>query len=200
VQVTDEPYTHEFSVNDFGTNFVFKVQLRLGFRVNQRVNEYLYQIVETMVSQGRLAPQHRRYSIYRTSGDVGDFRFCMIRKMPSASNDISEIDRTVLGAKYAIRRICGSPVEWYGLENSSVIIEYVPLFARAKRQQKLAYVEIPAKIAKKNEQYHNAAADEDIFTETMRDAHQYEEEMVAAAVIGGHTASFRPVTMEEDGE
>lgn len=200
VQVTDEPYTHEFSVNDFGTNFVFKVQLRLGFRVNQRVNEYLYQIVETMVSQGRLAPQHRRYSIYRTSGDVGDFRFCMIRKMPSASNDISEIDRTVLGAKYAIRRICGSPVEWYGLENSSVIIEYVPLFARAKRQHKLAYVEIPAKIAKKNEQYHNAAVDEDIFTETMRDAHQYEEEMVAAAVIGGHTASFRPVTMEEDGE
>ena len=45
VQVTDEPYTHEFSVNDFGTNYVFKVQLRLGFRVNQRVNEYLYQVV-----------------------------------------------------------------------------------------------------------------------------------------------------------
>ncbi len=201
VQVTDEPYTHEFSVNDFGTNFVFKVQLRLGFRVNQRVNEYLYQIVETMVAQGRLAPQHRRYSIYRTSGDVGDFRFCMIRKVPSASSDISEIDRTVLGIKYAIRRICGSPMEWYGLENSSVIIEYVPLFARAKRQHKLAYVEIPAKIAKRNERYHNSVADDDIFSATMRDAHQYEEEMVAAAVIGGHTASFRPVTMdEEEGE
>ena len=200
VQVTDEPYTHEFSVNDFGTNYVFKVQLRLGFRVNQRVNEYLYQIVETMVSQGRLAPQHRRYSIYRTTGEVGDFRFCMIRKMPSVSSDISEADRTLLNAKYAIRRACGTPVEWYGLENSSVIIEYVPLFTRAKRQHKLAYVEIPTKIAKKNEQYHNAVPDEDIFSETMRDAHQYEEEMVAAAVIGGHTASFRPVTVDEDAD
>lgn len=49
IQVTDEPYTHEFSVNTFGTDFIFKVQIRLGFRVNQRVNEYLYQIVEKLV-------------------------------------------------------------------------------------------------------------------------------------------------------
>ncbi len=197
VQVTDEPYTHEFSVNDFGTNFVFKVQLRLGFRVNQRVNEYLYQIVETMVNQGRLAPQHRRYSIYRTSGDVGDFRFCMIRKMPSASNDISEGDRGVLNAKYAIRRACGTPVEWYGLENSSVIIEYVPLFARTKKQHKLAYVELPQSVID-----HNVSAmaeeDEDIFSTMMREAHAFEASAVDRDVIGGHTASFRPVTVSEE--
>lgn len=194
VQVTDEPYTHEFSVNDFGTDFFFKVQLRLGFRVNQRVNEYLYQIVETMVSQGRLAPQHRRYSIYKTNGLVGDFKFCMIRKMPSASNDISEIDRDVISAKYAIRQLCGSPAQWYGLENSSIILEYVPLFARAKRQHKLTYVELPESVAARNVQHEV----EDIFTAEMRDAAESSKAAVEAEVIGGRTASFRPMTADNE--
>ena len=199
VQVTDEPYTHEFSVNDFGTNFIFKVQLRLGFRVNQRVNEYLYQIVETMVEQGRIAPQQHRYSIYRTASKVGDFRFCLIRKVPSASSDISESDRTVINAKYAIRRFCGSPAEWYGLENSSLIFEYVPLFARTKRQHKLAYVELPQSLAERNARVSGAdEEDDDIFAVRMRDAHEFEAAAVKEAVIGGHTASFRPLKTEED--
>lgn len=198
VQVTDEPYTHEFSVNDFGTDFVFKVQLRLGFRVNQRVNEYLYQIVETMVKQGRLMPQQHRYSIYRKASAVGDFRFCMIRKMASASNDISDRDRTVISAKYAIRGVCGSPAQWYGLENSSIIFEYVPLFARTKRQHKLAYVELPESVASRNVREHTEP--EDIFTETMREAHAYEQAKVQEGVIGGDTASFRPVIVNNEEE
>ncbi len=206
VQVTDEPYTHEFSVNDFGTNFVFKVQLRLGFRVNQRVNEYLYQVVETMMEQGRLAPQQHRYSIYRTVSNVGDFRFCLIRKVPSASTDIPESDRNIITAKYAIRRFCGSPAEWYGLENSSLIFEYVPLFARTKRQHKLAYVELPKSYVERNAHaertpfVEGSDEDDDIFSVSMRDATEFEAAAVKEAIIGGHTASFRPLHHDDEGE
>ena len=143
VAVTDEPDTHEFWVNDFGTDFVFKVQLRLGFKVNQRVNEYLYQIVSAMVEQGRLPSQEHRFSIYDHTGHVGDFRFCLVRKVPSVSSDISNLDFNVLKMKYRIRALCGSPAHWYGLTNASVIYEYVPLFVGTKRQHKLDYVEMP---------------------------------------------------------
>ena len=143
VSVTDEPNTHEFWVNDFGTDFLFKVQLRLGFQVNQRVNEYLYQIVSTMVEQGRLPAQDHRFSIYERTGHVGDFRFCLVRKVPSSSSDLSNLELSTLQAKYLIRGACGSPAHWYGLENSSVMYEYVPLFVGKKRQHKLTYVERP---------------------------------------------------------
>ena len=143
VAVTDEPYTHEFWVNDYGTDFMFKVQLRLGFRVNQRVNEYLYQVVGAMVDQGRLPAQDHRFSIYDHTGHVGDFRFCLVRKVPSVSTDISRLDLAVIQAKYIIRGFCGSPDHWYGLENSNVVYEYVPLFLAAKRQHRLEYVEPP---------------------------------------------------------
>ncbi len=143
VSVTDEPNTHEFWVNDYGTDFLFKVQLRLGFQVNQRVNEYLYQVVQTMVEQGRLPAQDHRFSIYERTGHVGDFRFCLVRKVPSVSSDISSSDLAMLRAKYLIRGACGSPATWYGLENANVIYEYVPLFVAQKRQHKLAYIERP---------------------------------------------------------
>ena len=143
VSVTDDPFTHEFWVNDFGTDFFFKVQLRLGFKVNQRVNEYLYQIVSTMVDQGRLPAQEHRFSIYDTRQHVGDFRFCLVRKVLSASDQLSNSDMFVLQMKYRIRRACGSPIEWYGLTNSAIIVEYVPLFVVKKRQHVLGYVEAP---------------------------------------------------------
>jgi len=143
VAVTDEPYTHEFWVNDYGTDFLFKVQLRLGFQVNQRVNEYLYQVVGAMVEQGRLPAQDHRFSIYERTGHVGDFRFCLVRKVASASTDLTNTELGILQAKYFIRGVCGSPDHWYGLQNSDVIFEYVPLFVGTKRQHKLTYVEKP---------------------------------------------------------
>ncbi|MEE1159104.1 MAG: KUP/HAK/KT family potassium transporter, partial [Atopobiaceae bacterium] len=114
VAVTDEPYTHEFWVNDYGTDFLFKVQLRLGFQVNQRVNEYLYQVVGAMVEQGRLPAQDHRFSIYERTGHVGDFRFCLVRKVASASTDLTNTELGILQAKYFIRGVCGSPDHWYG--------------------------------------------------------------------------------------
>ena len=143
VLVTDEPNTLEYWVNDFGTGNVFKVQMRLGFRVNQRVNEYLYQVVRGLVEKGALEPQHHRYSIYGSTGEVGDFRFCLIRKVPSVSNDLSSVDLATLQAKYFIRRICGSPEHWYGIENSSIVFEDVPLFLASKKPQQLELVPTP---------------------------------------------------------
>lgn len=143
VSVTDEPYTHEFWVNDFGTDYVFKVQLRLGFHVNQRVNEYLYQIVAAMVDQGRLPAQDHRFSIYESTGHVGDFKFCLVRKVPSEGSNLSSFDLFILNAKYRIRGLCGSPAHWYGLTNSSIMYEYVPLFVGRKEQHELSYVEMP---------------------------------------------------------
>ena len=187
VQVTDEPHTLAYAVNDFGTDFLFKVQIRLGFKVNQRVNAYLRQIVADMVESRRLPPQAHKYSIYRNSGKIGDFRFCMIRKMLGTETELSGIDERVMHAKYSIRGFCGSAARWYGLENSSIILEYVPLFTRPREVPHLTYEE-PAHLA-------GAIIDEDeddIISGDMRDE-IHEAVGRAKNIIGGDTASFRPL-------
>ena len=206
VQVTEEPFTHEYIVEDFGTDFLFKIQLRLGFKVNQRVNTYLYQIVSGLVERGQLAPQEHKYSIYLEPSVVGDFRFCLIRKTLSPETEISGINRRCMEIKYFIRSLCGTPARWYGLENSSLIYEYVPLFSRTKRQHKLTRVERPVGEPAVSAPLTTAEAeareeeDEDIFSVRMREDRERSVEEANKNVVGGDTASFRPLRLDEEDE
>ena len=207
VKVTDEPNTHTYTVNTFGTDFVFKVQLQLGFRVNQRINTYIRQIVSDLIASGEMAPQEHRYSIYLHPGVVGDFRFCMIRKMLVPESNLSRQDYRSMNAKYAIRRACGSPARWYGLENSSCIIEYVPLFAKAKPATTLERIHYeepePALMAAAHMQERHkaqlvAAKEEDIFSADMAKERASAVAEAAADLIGGNTAQFRAIGIDED--
>lgn len=133
VQVTEEPYTHTYSVNDYGTDFIFKITLHLGFKVNQTVNAFLHQIIQELVDNKRMNPQIYHYSIFKNPGNVGDFKYVLTRKLLTPETDISGWDRAVMSAKYAIRRFCGSPAQWYGLATSSILIEFLPLFNRPRK-------------------------------------------------------------------
>ena len=122
----DEPEAVQYEVETFGTDYVFRVKLSLGFKNHQRLNVYIRQIVNQLLESGELPAQERKYSIYGVS-DVGNFKFCFIRRAIFAGSMQSRLDEIVLSAKYAIRKIAGSQVQWYGLETSSLITEYVPL-------------------------------------------------------------------------
>ncbi len=127
VNTTNQPFDRSYEVETYGTDYFFRVNLNLGYKVSQSVNLYLRQIVQDLLKTGELPKQHRDHSIYGPS-DVGSFKFVMIRKMMPQEGDLSSIDNFLIHNKYFIRRIAGSPVRWFGLETSRVLIEYVPLF------------------------------------------------------------------------
>ena len=126
VTVTDEPDTLYYKVEKYGTDFIFRIKLYLGFRRSPMVNVYLRQIVRDLQETGELPDQDKKYSIYGTS-TVGTFKFCVIHKSISAKAELSAIDLRIITMKYAIRKIAGSKENWYGLDTSTVLREYVPL-------------------------------------------------------------------------
>ena len=206
ISLTDDPNTREFIVNDFGTDFLFKITLRLGFRVNQRINTYLYQIVGDLIKNNQLAPQNHKYSIYKEHSEIGDFRFCLLRKVLAPETDINGFDARCLELKYFIRRICGSPARWYGLENSNIVFEYVPLFSKVKREQKLIRIMLddaaqtgpmPLVEAPMKERIAEIEEDEDIFAEALH-KERVENAATVADYVGGDTASFRPLKLDEE--
>ena len=132
IQTMDEPHTFAYSVENFGTDYVYRVHLYLGYKVPQRVNAYLRQVVQDLSATGELPAQVHEYSVYKKPGPVGSFMFFMLRKTLSPESDVDHHERTAIALKYAIRRWAGSPARWYGLENSSVSIEYVPMFTKFK--------------------------------------------------------------------
>ena len=126
VNVLNEPDTLEYRVDTFGTDYIFRVRLDLGFKCSPRVNVYLRQIVQDLQQRGDLSVQDKKYSIYGQS-TVGTFKFCMIRKSVTPKTELSAFDEFILNTKYVIRRMAGSKVQWYGLDTSSLIVETVPL-------------------------------------------------------------------------
>lgn len=128
VRVTDNPYDHEYTVDSFGTDFIFKVTFYLGFKMNQRINRYLHQVMRDLMQNGEMKKQKLKYSIYIKPSDIGEIRYCLIRKLLTGDVSLSYVDRLVMTTKYAIRRICGSPAQWFNLVTSHVIVEFVPLF------------------------------------------------------------------------
>lgn len=199
VQVTDEPHTLAYTVNNYGTDYLFKVQLRLGYKVNQRVNAFLHQIVSDLVKSGQLPPQEHKYSIYRNASSVGDFRFCLIRKQLGVETELSGFDYNVMVLKYSIRQFCGSPARWYGLENSNIDTEYVPLFTSTRTVPHLTYVAPLSASGSYPSQGDKPAKndDEDIFSASVAKATE-ENEKQLDDVIGGDTATFRPLIINDE--
>ncbi len=134
VNTTNDPYQKNYEVETYGTDYIFRVNLYLGFKVKPSVNIYLRQVVHDLLATGELPKQDKRHSIYGPS-DVGSFKFCMIRKMMPKEGDIGAADDLLLRAKYTIRLLGGSPLQWYGLETSNLIVEYVPLFLPQRQNQ-----------------------------------------------------------------
>ena len=131
VRVSDEPFLVDYSVETYGTDFVFFVRFDLGFKIDQRINLYLRQVVSDLIKSGELPVQEKRHSIYGPAS-IGSFKFCIIHKTVQPDSAISAFDTAMVSMKYAIRKAVGSQIKWYGLENSSLIVEQVPLFVPSK--------------------------------------------------------------------
>lgn len=126
VNVLNEPDTMNYEVETYGTDFIFRVKLNLGFRQSPRVNLYLRQIVNDLQQSGELPAQDKKYSIYGPSS-VGTFKFCIIHKSVTTKSELSSFDELIMNTKYTIRHAAGSKIQWYGLDTANIITEKVPL-------------------------------------------------------------------------
>ena len=174
VKVTDAPYTRSYRVENFGTDFLFRVEFQLGYKVSQRIRPYLFQVMRDLIKSGEMPPQDNIYSIYGPR-KVGYCRFCFLRKQIATEAEISLGHWLVMRFKYGIRRIAGSPVKWYGLEDALVTFEDIPLFTKQKKLKKLHRV-IPSSTTAMG---------------AMHPAKMCEEGILA------HSTDFMPLTREE---
>lgn len=127
ISVTDEPYQADYTVDTFGTSYIVRVQLNLGFRVEQNLNVFLRQISTELVESGEIELQSRTYTTIKNR-IVGDFRFILIQEQLSQESKLNLWESTILNIHLFIKKFTVSPSKWFGLDTSDVYIEKVPLF------------------------------------------------------------------------
>ncbi|KRK34459.1 KUP/HAK/KT family potassium transporter [Loigolactobacillus bifermentans] len=126
VNVTDEPYTAAYTTEMFGTDYMVNVQLYLGFRMEQRVNVFLRQVITEMMKNGKLPRQPQQYTTIPDRA-VGDFSFVMIHEDLSPETQINGWEKAIIQARLFLQKIALTPIKWFGLEYADTMIEHVPL-------------------------------------------------------------------------
>lgn len=141
VKVTDEPYTKAYSVKTIVPNKVFCIQFNLGFRINQKINVFLHQIIQEMVREGEVKFKPKEYMLNNSRCSVGDFKFILLKEILSNENDLSKWDSFITSAKLTIKKITVSPAKWFGIDTSNVETEQVPIIIGERENIKLTRID-----------------------------------------------------------
>jgi KUP system potassium uptake protein len=126
VDVTDEPYTMEYKVNEIIRDDVIRIDFRLGFRIAPRINLMFRKVVQDMV-KNREVDITSRYESLNKNNVMGDFRFVVMEKFLSNENDLPFYEKIVLKTYFWLKSISLSEEKAFGLDTSSVTVEKVPL-------------------------------------------------------------------------
>lgn len=126
VETTDEPYTRSYAVQHLVPEEVVRIDFKLGFRVDQAINYMFRQVVKELV-QNREVNITSRYESLSQAEIVGDFQFVILRKTLPNQQFLTSWRRSVLRLFDTLRRLGSSDQESFGLDNSSVTVENVPI-------------------------------------------------------------------------
>ncbi|KAA5543505.1 KUP/HAK/KT family potassium transporter [Adhaeribacter rhizoryzae] len=140
VDTVDEPHTMEYKVHHLAQNDVIRIDFRLGFRVEQRINLFFRKVIENLV-KNKEVDITSRYDSLNKANVIGDFRFVVLEKFLSLENDLPFLEKLIMEAYFYIKEYTPSEDKWFGLDTSSVKVEKVPLIIRPVREVDLQRIE-----------------------------------------------------------
>lgn len=126
VDYQDEPSTLEYTCEPLIPDTLYRLNMRIGFRIQPYINVFLRQVIEDLVGSGRFDltschPSLRKYDV------PGDFHFVVIHRIYYHDDSFGLMDNFIMNLYHLIRTIGISDVKAYGLDTSNVTVEKVPL-------------------------------------------------------------------------
>ncbi|MNX47908.1 potassium transport protein Kup [compost metagenome] len=126
VDVVDEPFTREYKVEFLIPGKLIRIDFKLGFRVEQRVNLLYRKVIEELVKNGEVDITSQ-YTSLNKHKIAGDFRFVLLEKHLSKFSKLSLYERTIMDYYFILKRLSLSEERSFGLDSSYVDVEKVPL-------------------------------------------------------------------------
>ena len=126
VDVMDEPYTLDYKVEFLIPGKLIRIDFRLGFRVEQRVNLLYRKVVEELVKNGEIDITSQ-YTSLNKHKIAGDFRFVILEKHLSKFTKLSFYERQIMDYYFILKKLSLSEERSFGLDSSYVDVEKVPL-------------------------------------------------------------------------
>jgi KUP system potassium uptake protein len=126
VDTLDDPYTSEYKVDHIIPNDIIRVEFRLGFRMEPRINIMFRKVVADLVANKEVNITSRYESLERNNV-VGDFQFIVLEKYLSQDNELPFGERVVMKLYFWLKEISLSEERGFGLDTANVTVEKFPL-------------------------------------------------------------------------
>ncbi len=139
VDVEDEPYKAEYKVVHLVPGNVIRVEFKLGFRIEQKINVMFRKVVEELVKNKEVNITSR-YNSLSKHNMIGDFRFIILEKKLSADNSLSLYERLIMQIYGILKKASLSEEKGFGLDLSFVTVEQVPLLLTQSKNYDLKRV------------------------------------------------------------
>lgn len=140
VDTLDDPYTCEYKVEHIIPNDIIRIDFRLGFRMEPRINLMFRKVVEDLVANKEVNIASR-YESLASSNIVGDFQFIVLEKYLSQDNDLPFTERIIMKLYFFLKEISLSEERGFGLDVANVTVEKFPLIVAPVTNLKLKRVE-----------------------------------------------------------
>ncbi len=125
VHITDEPHTMEYSVDKIIPGVLVRVEFRLGFKVQPRINLFFKHVLEELVAKKEIDLKSG-YPSLRKHNIPADFHYIIIRRIQNYDFDFPAFEQFIMDVYGWLTKMSTSDVRAYGLDTSNVIEEKVP--------------------------------------------------------------------------
>jgi KUP system potassium uptake protein len=140
VDTLDDPYTMEYRVDHIIPNDIIRIEFRLGFRIEPRINLMFRKVVEDLVANKEVNITSR-YESLEKSNIVGDFQFIVLEKYLSQDNELPIVERMTMKFHFWLKDVSLSEERGFGLDASNVTVEKFPLIVAPVTNLKLKRIE-----------------------------------------------------------
>lgn len=140
VDTLDDPYTCEYKVEHIIPNDIIRVDFRLGFRMEPRINLMFRKVVEDLVANKEVNIISR-YESLASSNTVGDFQFMVMEKYLSQDNELPFTERVIMKLHFWLKEHSLSEERGFGLDAANVTVEKFPLIVAPVTNLRLKRIE-----------------------------------------------------------
>ncbi len=126
----DDPNTLDYTFTPLIKDTLYRINVRIGFRVQPYMTLYLRQILEEMVGEGKFDlasgyPSLRKWKI------AGDFRFIVIHRIYYPASSDHKGDNVIMNLYSIFKHLGISEEKALGLDTSNTVVEKVPLIIKS---------------------------------------------------------------------
>jgi KUP system potassium uptake protein len=127
---TDSPYGMEYSIRELVDDKVMRVDFKIGFRIQPRVNVLFRKVMQELNESHELGI-YSKYESLKSKDFHADITYVIMESFFSIENELSVKEDFIMDLYFNIKQLAQSDQKAFGLDNATTVIEHVPLIIKA---------------------------------------------------------------------